>query len=180
VPSRESSLRNLEKALANWRRPRPWRSGQETRVIRRLVWQWFIYRGPDKWSGRGVGRWLRVSHTYIQKLIREFKIDSSDMQRLYRNYGQATFQQLSDAQEVTQKQRAWGMLRSPRLWKATKFEVADEVMRTIVRTKASYTVPKARFAAPQGAPPFASERTGPYYFPVRRPRRPWRPGMRYW
>lgn len=112
MPSRESSLRNLEKARACWRPPRPWRSRQETRVIRRLVWQWFTFRGSGKWSGRAVGRRLGVSHTYIQKLVREFAIDPSRVQRQQRTYGEATLEQLSCAQERTRKQRARGHLRN--------------------------------------------------------------------
>jgi hypothetical protein len=45
MPSYESSMRNLEKAQATWRRPRPLRSGHESRVIRRFVFQWFTCRG---------------------------------------------------------------------------------------------------------------------------------------
>jgi hypothetical protein len=85
MPSREASLHNLEKARAKWRPPRPWRSLQETRVIKRLVWQWFTYRGPGKWSARAVGRRLGVSHTYIQKLVHEFVTDSSKIELAVRS-----------------------------------------------------------------------------------------------
>jgi hypothetical protein len=81
VPSRESSLRNLAIARTKWRPPRAWRSLQETRVIKRLVYQWSNTREPGKWSGRAVARWLRVSHTYIQKLVREFAQNPSEIQR---------------------------------------------------------------------------------------------------
>src|SRR5208282_4941158 len=117
MPSRKSSLSNLEKARAHWRPPRPWRSNQETQVIRRLVWQWFAYSGPGNWSGRAVGRRLGVSHTHIQKLMREFKLDLNKMQRQQRTQGEATFEQLSRAQELTRQERERGHLRSPRLWK---------------------------------------------------------------
>src|SRR5215472_6401912 len=40
MPSREASLRNLERAKRNWRAPKPLRCNSESRVIRRLVWQW--------------------------------------------------------------------------------------------------------------------------------------------
>jgi hypothetical protein len=107
-------------------------------------------------------------------------MESSGIQRLYRTYGQTTFGQLTDEQELTRKQKAWGILRCPRLWKVTKFEVGDQAFRTVVRTKASFTAPTARFAGPQGAPPLANERMGPYHFPSRRLHRRWRPGLRYW
>jgi hypothetical protein len=57
VPSREASLQNLEKARANWRQPRPWRSYAERRLIRMFAWQWLLGRGP--WcSGRALAEWL--------------------------------------------------------------------------------------------------------------------------
>ena len=87
------------------------------------------------------------------KNFSENKLRPSEMQPLYRTYGQETFQQLSDAQEVSRKQRTWGMLLNPRLWKVAKFKVGTEVVRTVVRTKASYTVPKADFAGPQALRP---------------------------
>lgn len=70
MPSRESSLRNLEKARAKWRPPRPWRSSQESQVIRRLVFQWFTCRDRNRQSGRAWARELGISHTWLQKLVR--------------------------------------------------------------------------------------------------------------
>ena len=52
MPSRESSLRNLEKARAKWRPPRPWRCSQESQMIRRFVFQWFTRRDRSRPSGR--------------------------------------------------------------------------------------------------------------------------------
>src|SRR5215472_18926197 len=72
MPSREASLRNLEKAKRNWRAPKPLRCNSESCVIRRLVWQWHHDRSPRKWSARAVARALGASHTYVQKLVREF------------------------------------------------------------------------------------------------------------
>ena len=114
MPSRETSLRNLAKAHARWHAPKPWRSAQETRVIRRLVWQWFTYRGPGKWSARAVGLRLGVSHTYVQKLVREFVTDPSKIGREVRRSYLATFEQLNHAQEETRQQRDRGWLRLPR------------------------------------------------------------------
>ena len=111
MPSLEASLRNLVKARAKWRPPRPWRSAQESRVIKRLVWQWFRYSGPGKWSVRTLGRRLGVSHTYIQKLVREFAVDPDKIERLVRNSRLASFEQLRCAQEETSKQKERGWLR---------------------------------------------------------------------
>lgn len=46
MPSYESSMQNLEKAQANWRRPRPWRSSEEGDMIRRFVFLWLTCRDP--------------------------------------------------------------------------------------------------------------------------------------
>jgi hypothetical protein len=67
MPSPEASRLNLENAKIYWRASRPWRSKQETRV-----------REP-RCSGRAIARKLGVSHTYIQKLRREFAANPTAM-----------------------------------------------------------------------------------------------------
>jgi hypothetical protein len=131
MPSAEASRRNLEKARAHWRAPRPWRSEEETRVVRCLAWQWFIGQEP-RCSGRAIARKLGVSHTYIQKLSREFATNPTGMletaSRLvrirggivvcvngqlrkpeYREY--TTFEQLAQAQRQSRKMSEQGLLR---------------------------------------------------------------------
>jgi hypothetical protein len=110
VPSPETSRRNLEKAKANWRAPLPWRSLQETRLIRTLAWQWYKMKEP-RCGGRQIARWLGVSHTYIQKLVREFDGDTRNIVQQQRAYGRATFADLGRAQEETAKIRELGWLR---------------------------------------------------------------------
>jgi hypothetical protein len=136
VPSREASLRNLQKARARWRPPRPWRNRTESRVIKQLAWQWFNDKDPGKWSGRTVARWLGVSHTYIEKLVRCFSADSGRMMRTQEFRGPATFDELCDARNLTQRDRERGYLRQPRRWKLAEFKVGDEVVRAVVPTKA--------------------------------------------
>jgi hypothetical protein len=110
VPSPETSRRNLEKAKANWRAPLPWRSVQETRLIKTLAWQWYKMKEP-RCGGRQIARWLGVSHTYIQKLVREFDGDARNIVQQQRAYGRATFADLQRAQEETAKIRELGWLR---------------------------------------------------------------------
>lgn len=100
MPSYESSMRNLEKARARWRPPRPWRSSQESRIIRRFVFQWFT--GGGKPSGRAWARQLGISHTWLQKLVRQFTADTKEMWRLQAANGDPQFAQLSRAREYTQ------------------------------------------------------------------------------
>ena len=74
MPSYESSMRNLAKAKARWRPPRPWRSVEESRIIRRLVYLWFTSRDRRP-SARAWARALGISHTWMQKLVRQFRAD---------------------------------------------------------------------------------------------------------
>jgi len=182
MPSADSSRRNLAKARAHWQHPpRPMRSDQESRVIRRLVWQWFRYRGPRKSSGRAVGRWLGVSHTYIQKLLREFGTDPSKALRQEQDHGPATIEELKRAQAHTWKMMERGWLRPSRRWRTAEFKVGHQVVRAVVPTKPS-TRPAAARTTPQDAFAWAGPvwRTGPAtgpHFPSRTHfRRRWRPG----
>lgn len=110
MPSPETSRQNLAKAKANWHAPLPWRSLQETRLIKTLAWQWYRTKEP-LCSGRQIARWLGVSHTYIQKLVREFNADTRNILQQQRAYGGATFADLQRAQEETAKIREFGWLR---------------------------------------------------------------------
>jgi hypothetical protein len=110
MPSRASSLRNLAKARTKWRPPRPWRSTQESRMIRRLVFQWFTCRGSRP-SGRAWARGLGISHTWLQKLVREFQADPSELWRLQAAKGDPRFSDLTRAREYSRQMRERGELR---------------------------------------------------------------------
>jgi transposase len=113
MPSRESSLRNLEKARAKWRPPRPWRSSQESQMIRRFVFQWLTGRGK-KPSVRAWARGLGVSHTWVQKLVRQLTANPDKMWRLQAERGAPRFADLKRAQECSRQMRERGELRSSR------------------------------------------------------------------
>ena len=161
MPSLEASLRNFAKARAKWHPPRPWRSYQETRIIKRLVWQWFTYRGPGKWSVRGLARWLDVSHTYIQKLVRQFRTDASEMQREALRHTAATFEHLSRAREETRKEKERGWLRPPCGWRVAEFKIGDDVVRVRVPTKAQERRKAAEASGRVPGPPFVALRDLP-------------------
>jgi hypothetical protein len=59
-------------------------------------------------------RALGVSHTWLQRLVREFKQDSDEMWQLQVALGDPTFDQLSRAREYTQELRNEGKVRPPR------------------------------------------------------------------
>jgi hypothetical protein len=88
----------------------------------------------------------------------EFAIDASKIQQQQRTYaGEAIFEQLGRAQELTRQERARGYLPGPRYWKIAEFKVGDEVVRAVVPTEASTTVPATYDAVPQDAPSWTSE-----------------------
>jgi hypothetical protein len=122
MPSYESSMRNLARARAVWRPPRPWRSSDEARIIRRYVFQWLTARGK-KPSGRSWARRLGISHTWLQKLVRKFMADSSEMWRIQAAKGDPKFTELTRAQEYSRQMRERGELRlSPSAKRAKFFE----------------------------------------------------------
>jgi hypothetical protein len=51
-------------------------------MIRRFVFWGFTCRNSSKQSGRTCARTLGISHTWLQKLAREFTADPKEMWRL--------------------------------------------------------------------------------------------------
>jgi hypothetical protein len=119
MPSYEASMRNLRRARARWRPPRPWRSTEEAQMVRRFVCYWFTCRDRSKPSARAWARQLGISHTWIQKLIRKFEADPNEMRRL-QAYGDPKSAELNWAQERSRQMRERGELRLSR--RAKPFE----------------------------------------------------------
>jgi hypothetical protein len=120
MPSYESSMRNLAKARAKGRRPRPWRSTEEAEMIRRFVFWWFTCLNRSKPSGRAWARELGISHTWLQELVREFRADPSEMWWLQVARGDPRFEQFSRARQHTRETRERGELRLSRRAKCRK------------------------------------------------------------
>ena len=110
MPSYESSMRNLARARKRWRRPRAWRSSRESHMIRRFAFQWFTCRDSTRPSGRAWARALNVSHTWLQKLVRGFVADPSEMRR-QQTGGDPKGAELTRAQAETRLMRERGELR---------------------------------------------------------------------
>lgn len=110
----DASMRNLRKACVRRKElgayPRPWRSKEEGLMIRRQVLLWFTCVDKNRPSGRAWARALGVSHTWLQKVVREFRADPSKIRRL-QAYGDPTSAQLSRAQEYTRQMKERGELR---------------------------------------------------------------------
>jgi len=107
MPSYESSILNLVKARRSplYHPPRPWRSKEHSRMVRRFVWQWYTCRDRSKPSGRAWARDLGISHTWLQKLVREIQDDKGEVQREMGRYGDPTLMQLNRALEYTRRMR---------------------------------------------------------------------------
>jgi hypothetical protein len=80
----DASVENLKKARASCRYhpPLPWHSKEEAEMIRRFVFLWLTGRDNRRPSGRDWARQLGISHTWLQKLVREFTANESEMRRL--------------------------------------------------------------------------------------------------
>jgi biotin operon repressor len=108
----DASMQNLAKARAStrWHPPRPWRSKEEGLMVRRLVIWWLTCRDRSRPSGRAWARQLGISHTWLQKVVQELKVDQAKMRRL-QGYGDPTLAQLSRAKEHTRQMGERGRLR---------------------------------------------------------------------
>jgi hypothetical protein len=85
--------------------------------------------------GRALARWLGVSHTYVQKLVRSLLKSESDFLREVARYGVPTKDALRDAREESRRQRDVGLLRRQRRFKTVEYRVGDTVVRDLVPTK---------------------------------------------
>jgi hypothetical protein len=78
-------------------------------MIRRFVFQWFT--GGRKPSGREWARQLGISHTWLQKLVRQFTANSKEMWRLQATKGDPQFSELTRAREYSRQMSERGELR---------------------------------------------------------------------
>jgi hypothetical protein len=83
-------------------------------MIRRFAFQWFTCRDASRPSGRAWAKQLGISHTWLQKLVRQFQGDPSEMQRLQMTKGDPKFADLARASEYTEQMRERYELRSRR------------------------------------------------------------------
>jgi len=107
------SMQNLAKARKSpkWHQPLPWRSQQEGRMIRRFIYQWFICCDRNRPSGRSWARQLGISHTWLQKVVREFREHPDETIREMGRHGDPTLAQLNRARDFTRQMRERGELR---------------------------------------------------------------------
>ena len=151
---------NMAKArAARKREPLRWRSGLESRIIEQLVWQWWrTSRGEGRgvrdevrptyakapvgrlasagrpWAKLRVARFLGVSHTWVNKLVKRFEADPDRMRRRMAGLAPATLGKLERAREETRRQREFGWLRGPIQRRRVKWTLGGKTQRAIVWT----------------------------------------------
>lgn len=149
--AREARLANIKKARAARKRaPLPWRSLAESRVIERLVWQWWLSvkassvpnfssssakggKGKEKpWAKYRVARFLGVSHTWVNKLVRRFEADPERTRRRMAASAPATFEKLRQARAETRWQREHNRLRGPIRYRRVKVTAQGRTRKVTV------------------------------------------------
>jgi hypothetical protein len=163
MPSCEASRRNLVIARSRWRRPKPWRSQRESRVIRLYVWQWLLGHGP--WcSGRALAGWLGISHTYVQTLVRSMPRDENIFLREIAHSEPPSVESLRCARAESRHYRERGLLRSQPRWKAVEYRIGSTILRDVVPTKPNAATTAANNPFVPNAPgPTNPERAKPNY-----------------
>jgi hypothetical protein len=108
----DASMENLAKARASCRYhpPRPWRSSEQSLLIRRYVAWWLTCRDPSRPSGRAWARELGISHTWLQKLVLEFTANPDTLRELLTG-GSPRFEEFQSAQQSTREMARRGELR---------------------------------------------------------------------
>jgi hypothetical protein len=161
--ARRARLINMAKArAARKREPLRWRSGLESRIIEQLVWQWWqensrrrlvvsdwknqleiprrsVPRNNNEtksWSRQRVARFLGVSHTWINKLVKKFEVDPDRERRRMAAFAPATFEKLERARKETERQRQFGWLRGPIRMRRVKWTIGGKTQRAIAWTHA--------------------------------------------
>jgi len=107
------------------------------------------YMGPDyakatlgrpatagkPWAKLRVARFLGVSHTWVNKLVKRFEADPDRMRRRMAAFAPATLEKLERAREETRRQREFGWLRGPIRMRRMKWKVRGKTQRGIVWTR---------------------------------------------
>lgn len=156
--AREARLANIKKARAARKRaPLPWRSSIESRVIEQLVWQWWLSRTPNPvpvnakarpWAKYRVARFLGVSHTWVNKLVKRFEADPDRTRRRMAAFAPATFEKLEQARAETLRQLEQNLLRGPIRHRRVSVTLEGKKRKVIVTTNSE----ARRRQAPQQAP----------------------------
>lgn len=103
----DARMANLEEARSSprYHAPRPWRSEEESEMVRRFVILWLTCRDRNRPSQREWARQLGVSHTWVQNLVKKFTPNPAEMYEEIRGYGDPTVAELATARERTREMK---------------------------------------------------------------------------
>jgi len=87
------------------------------------------------WAKLRVARFLGVSHTWVNKLVKRFEADPDRMRRRMGAFAPATFEKLERAREETRRQRELGWLRGPIERRRVKWTLGGKTQRGVVWTQ---------------------------------------------
>ena len=149
--ARRARLVNMAKArAARKREPLRWRSGLESRIIEQLVWQWWVETSGEwlvvsgwknqvqtrkPWAKLRVARFLDVSHTWVNRLVKRIERDPDRMRRRMAAFAPASFEKLERAREETRRQRQFGWLRGPIRMRRVKWTLGGKAQKAVVWTQ---------------------------------------------
>jgi hypothetical protein len=81
-----------------------------------------------------VARFLDVSHTWVNKLVKRFEAEPDRMRRRMAAFAPASFEKLERAREETRRQRKFGWLRGPIRMRRVKWTLGGKAQRAVVWT----------------------------------------------
>ncbi len=88
------------------------------------------------WAKQRVARFLDVSHTWVNKLVKRIEADPDRMRRRMAACGPASLEKLERAREETRRQRKFGWLRGPIRMRRVKWTLGGKAQRAVVWTHA--------------------------------------------
>jgi hypothetical protein len=88
------------------------------------------------WAKYRVARFLGVSHTWVNKLVKRFEADPDRMRRKMAAFAPASFEKLERAREETRRQRERGWLREPIRWRRVKVTLGGKKTTVVAVTQA--------------------------------------------
>jgi hypothetical protein len=86
------------------------------------------------WAKQRVARFLDVSHTWVNKLVKRFEADPDRMRRRMAACAPASFEKLERAREETRRQRKFGWIRGPIRMRRVKWTLGGKAQRAVVWT----------------------------------------------
>ena len=111
-------------------------SAGSRRFVARAKDRPFDFAQGKPWAKYRVARFLGVSHTWVNKLVKRFEADPERMRRKMRAFAPASFEKLERAREETRRERERGWLRGPIRWRRVKVTIQGRKQRVVAPTRA--------------------------------------------